>query len=55
MVLASFTSANDPVIKEVVGLIAQATGGSTPTLLNDFGSPASKSRTYLTAGLRVSF
>lgn len=37
---------------KVVGEVGQATGGSVPTLLNNFGSPADKSRSYLTLGLR---
>jgi hypothetical protein len=35
--------------------VGQATGGNTPALLNDFGSPAAKARTYFTAGVRASF
>lgn len=43
------------LVAKMVVEVGQATGGSTPALLNDFGSPASKSRTYFTAGLRASF
>ena len=42
-------------IAKVVVEVGQVMGGSTPTLLNDFGSPANKSRGYFTVGLRAGF
>lgn len=42
-------------IAKLVGEVGQVTGGNTPALLNDFGSPANKSRSYFTGGLRISF
>jgi hypothetical protein len=38
---------------KLVGEVGQVSGGSVPTLLNNFGSDPAKSRTYFTVGVRV--
>ena len=43
------------LVARLVLEVGRAIGGSTPVLLNDFGSAANAARTYFTAGLRVSF
>jgi hypothetical protein len=43
------------LLARLVAELGQVTGGSTPVLLNDFGSPANKSRVYFTAGVRIGF
>lgn len=43
----------DVFVAKLVAEVGQATGGSVPALLNNFGSAADKSRTYLTVGLRI--
>jgi hypothetical protein len=43
------------LVAKLIGEVGHATGGDTPTLLNDFGSAANKPRTYFTLGVRASF
>jgi hypothetical protein len=39
-------------VVKIVGEVGQVSGGSTPTLKNNFGAAADKSRNYASLGLR---